>query len=184
MPTPTLFDETTSTTPLAGEARRGGARADLATRARGWLATLALPERVVPLAIVLAVVVVFAVGLQRVRAVGRPGESGRESSLPGSGSPPAPLDVHDHAHGPLHPRHLAELRSGLRALGHAARGIPFHEPRAPRRERGARLLAGSAPPRGRAAGHERDGATRGGRRGCPVLRLPPAAGGVGRVGAR
>src|SRR5437773_12536133 len=64
MPTPTLFDETTSTTPLAGEARRGGARADLATRARGWLATLALPERVVPLAIVLAVVVVFAVGLR------------------------------------------------------------------------------------------------------------------------
>src|SRR3989441_5150614 len=63
MPTPTLFDETTSTTPLAGEARRAGGLAALATRARGRLATLALPERVVPLAIVLAVVVVFAVGL-------------------------------------------------------------------------------------------------------------------------
>src|SRR3989442_4886564 len=63
MPTPTLFDETTSTTRLAEEARRAGGLADLATRARGRLATLALPERVVPRDIVLGVVGVFAVGL-------------------------------------------------------------------------------------------------------------------------
>src|SRR5882724_8259083 len=61
MPTPALFDETTSTTPLAGEAPRAGGLADLATRARG---RLALPERAVPLGIVLTVVVVFAVGLR------------------------------------------------------------------------------------------------------------------------
>src|SRR6267378_561449 len=48
MPTPTLYDERTSAAPLAGEKRRSGG----------------LAERVIPLAIVLAVVVVFAVGLR------------------------------------------------------------------------------------------------------------------------
>src|SRR6267143_481754 len=64
MPTPTLYDERTSAAPLAGEKRRSGGLAELAAHVRGRLTTLALPERVIPLAIVLAVVVVFAVGLR------------------------------------------------------------------------------------------------------------------------
>ena len=64
MPTPTLYDEGTSAAPLAGEKRRGGGLAELAAHVRGRLATLALPEHVIPLAIVLAVVAVFAVGLR------------------------------------------------------------------------------------------------------------------------
>src|SRR5438046_2389258 len=60
MSTPTVFDETTSATPLTGGTRR--AAFALALRAR--LTTLALPERILPLAIVLAVVAVFAVGLR------------------------------------------------------------------------------------------------------------------------
>src|SRR5438309_1258531 len=64
MPTPTLYDERTSAAPLAGEKRGSGGLAELAANERGRLTTLALPERVIPLAIVLAVVVVFAVGLR------------------------------------------------------------------------------------------------------------------------
>ena len=64
MPTPTLYDERTSAAPLAGEKRGSGGLAELAAHVRGRLATLALPEHVIPLAIVLAVVVVFAVGLR------------------------------------------------------------------------------------------------------------------------
>src|SRR5438445_559176 len=64
MPTPTLYDEGTSAAPLAGEKRRGGGLAEPAAPVRGRLATLALPEHVIPLAIVLAVVAVFAVGLR------------------------------------------------------------------------------------------------------------------------
>src|SRR5881296_3287381 len=60
MPTPTVFDETTSATPLTGGTRR----AAFAVALRARLTTLALPERILPLAIVLAVVVVFAVGLR------------------------------------------------------------------------------------------------------------------------
>jgi Flp pilus assembly protein TadD len=54
MPTPTSLDETIAATGLS----------DIAARARSRLAALALPERIVPLAIVLAVVAVFAVGLR------------------------------------------------------------------------------------------------------------------------
>ena len=64
MPTPTLYDETTSVAPRASEKRRAGDLAELAAYVRGRLAALALPERVILLAIVLAVVVVFAVGLR------------------------------------------------------------------------------------------------------------------------
>src|SRR5437899_5976686 len=60
MPTPTVFDETTSATPLTGGTRR----AAFAVALRARLTTLALPERILPLAIVLAVVAVFAVGLR------------------------------------------------------------------------------------------------------------------------
>ncbi len=63
MPTPTLLEPTTSDTPLDGAARRAGGR-DAAAGVRNRLATLALPERVIPLAIVLAVVAVFAIGLR------------------------------------------------------------------------------------------------------------------------
>src|SRR5947208_8477294 len=58
--TPTVFDETTSATPLTGGTRR----AAFAVARRARLTTLALPERILPLAIVLAVVAVFAVGLR------------------------------------------------------------------------------------------------------------------------
>src|SRR5438309_3239659 len=64
MPTPTLYDERTSAAPLAGEKRRSGGLAELTAHVRGRLATLALPEHVIPLAIVFAVVAVFAVGLR------------------------------------------------------------------------------------------------------------------------
>src|SRR3989442_8835176 len=60
MPTPTVFDETTSATPLTGGTRRAG----FAVALRARLTALALPERILPLAIVLAVVAVFAVGLR------------------------------------------------------------------------------------------------------------------------
>src|SRR5881296_2264419 len=60
MPTPTVFDETTSATPLTGGTRRTA----FAVALRARLTTLALPERILPLAIVLAVVAVFAVGLR------------------------------------------------------------------------------------------------------------------------
>ena len=54
MPTPTLLDEAPATTGLT----------DVAARVRARVATLACPERVIPLAIVLAVVAVFAIGLR------------------------------------------------------------------------------------------------------------------------
>ena len=54
MPTPTILDESTATTGLT----------DFAARARSRLLALALPERTIPLAIVLAVVAVFAIGLR------------------------------------------------------------------------------------------------------------------------
>jgi len=54
MPIPILIDETTATTGFS----------DVTARARSRLAALALPERVIPLAIVLAVVTVFAIGLR------------------------------------------------------------------------------------------------------------------------
>ena len=54
MPTPTLLDDTTATPGLT----------DVASRARTRLAALALPERVIPLTLVLAVVAVFAIGLR------------------------------------------------------------------------------------------------------------------------
>jgi len=64
MPTPTLYDERTSARAArrreATQRRPGGAGGARTRR----LTTLALPERVIPLAIVLAVVVVFAVGLR------------------------------------------------------------------------------------------------------------------------
>jgi tetratricopeptide (TPR) repeat protein len=59
MPTPTLFEETPST-PLTDGPRRGG----LVSGVRVRLGALASPERVIPLAIVLAVVAVFAIGLR------------------------------------------------------------------------------------------------------------------------
>lgn len=62
MRTPTL-EEATSATPITGETRRAGGLGEIAADARGRLATLAFPERAIPLAIVLAVVAVFAVGL-------------------------------------------------------------------------------------------------------------------------
>src|SRR3989440_10539698 len=64
MPTPTLYDERTSAAPLAGEKRRAGGLAELAAHVRGRLETLVPGEHVIPLAIVLAVVAVFAVGLR------------------------------------------------------------------------------------------------------------------------
>jgi Flp pilus assembly protein TadD len=60
MPTPTVFDETTSAAPLTGAAHH----AAFAVAVRARLTTLALPERILPLAIVLAVVAVFAIGLR------------------------------------------------------------------------------------------------------------------------
>jgi Flp pilus assembly protein TadD len=54
MPTPTILDESTATTGLT----------DFAARARSRLRAIALPERTIPLAIVLAVVAVFAIGLR------------------------------------------------------------------------------------------------------------------------
>jgi len=54
MHTPTVLDETTPTAGLS----------DVAARVRASLARLALPERVIPLAIALVVVAVFAIGLR------------------------------------------------------------------------------------------------------------------------
>jgi protein O-mannosyl-transferase len=54
MPIPTLIDEPTAATGFS----------DVTARVRGRLAALALPERIIPLAIVLVVVAVFAVGLR------------------------------------------------------------------------------------------------------------------------
>src|SRR5215470_14967208 len=54
MPTPTLIDDTTAAAGFS----------DATARARSRLAALALPERIVPLAIVLVVVAVFAIGLR------------------------------------------------------------------------------------------------------------------------
>ena len=54
MPTRTLFDEMTAATGLT----------DMAARARRRLATIAVPERAIVLAIVMAVVAVFAIGLR------------------------------------------------------------------------------------------------------------------------
>src|SRR5690242_14793382 len=60
MRTPTFIVEPT---PLTAQALRAGRGAERAL-ARGRLAILAFPERVIPLAIVLAVVAVFAIGLR------------------------------------------------------------------------------------------------------------------------
>ena len=54
MQTPTLLDEATAAAGLT----------DLRARIRSRVAALALPERIIPLAIVLAVVAVFAIGLR------------------------------------------------------------------------------------------------------------------------
>src|SRR5215470_15175202 len=54
MPTPTLIDDTTAAAGFS----------DVTARDRSRLAVLALPERIVPLAIVLVVVAVFAIGLR------------------------------------------------------------------------------------------------------------------------
>ena len=64
MPTPMLYNERASAAPLANEKRRAGGLAELAAYVRDRLATLALPERVTPLAVVLAVVAVFAIALR------------------------------------------------------------------------------------------------------------------------
>jgi Flp pilus assembly protein TadD len=59
---PTLLEGTTPATPL-GELRRADGGGDVAAGLRSRVAMLAIPERAIPLAIVLAVVAVFAVGL-------------------------------------------------------------------------------------------------------------------------
>src|SRR5437899_1623858 len=62
MRTPTLLDETPGAAPLAANVRRTDSGAG--ARVREWLAALEVPERVIPWAVVLAVVAVFAIGLR------------------------------------------------------------------------------------------------------------------------
>jgi tetratricopeptide (TPR) repeat protein len=60
MRTPTIFEDTTPVAPRTGELRGAG---DVAADLR-WRLAFALPERAIPLGLVLAVVAVFAIGLQ------------------------------------------------------------------------------------------------------------------------
>src|SRR5215831_14882653 len=121
--------------------------------------------------------------LERIRRVGRLHESGREPGVSGTRVATAPVDVQHHVDGPLDPSHLALIRPRLRHLGHEPGRLPPDEPDHLRRQRAGLLprRAAPAPPRDRV---HRWRAPPVGDRGHTILRHPPAARRVRRVGHR
>src|SRR3989454_4425060 len=102
-------------------------------------------------------------------------------SVPWARDGAAQVLLHHGADGPLHPPHVAHVRSGLRPVGHEPDGVPPHESPPVRRERGGPLPrfatsaregddAGGPPPASRSG------------RGDALLRPPSPTRGIGRLG--
>src|SRR3989449_1050318 len=113
--------------------------------------------------------------------LGRSDQPDRQRRVPWARDGAAQVLLHHGAYGPLHPPHVAHVRSGLRPVGHEPDGVPPHESPPVRRERGGPLSrfatsaregddAGGPPPASRSG------------RGDALLRPPSPTPGIGRLG--